>query len=184
MEKILNLLKNKQILTCVAIGLLLIVALVFLFSHSPKTNYNDVEKEIFKLSDNIRNHYKLNFDYRGLDNKKVIQESIAPKELTRGNKVISSIGREYIIGQNDVGDIVMPSQRTFMITLTNLNKKACQHIATINIDNNNLNLQKIIINNFNKTIEFEWGSENPLPISSDKVNEICTNKNNISWVFE
>ncbi len=185
MEKFLNLIKNKQIMACVAIGLLLIATLAFLFSTSPKENYANVEQEIFEFSNNIRNHYKLKPDYWGLNNENVIKNSLAPKQLVRNKKIMSSIGREYIIGQNENGDTVMPSQRNFMLTLDNLSKKACKKIATLKIANeNHFGLQKVIIGNNSGIHEFEWGSDNPLPVSKEDADKNCENKNRISWVFE
>ena len=185
MEKLLTMLKNTQILACVAIGLLLVAALAFIFSSSPTRTYSAVEQELLELSGNIRNNYMQKPDYRGLNNQKLITDNIIPNQLLRNNKIMSSIGKEYIIGQNGKGDVVMPSQRTFMITLNNLNKKACQDIAMLQIGNEDtLSLQKVIINNASETFEFEWGSTNSLPISVNKANEVCASKNNISWVFE
>ena len=79
----------------------------------------------------------------------------------------------------------MPAQRNFMVTLNNLSKSACKKIAVFTFDNeNNYGLQKIIINDSNEDIEFEWGGKNPLPIDQKMSDTYCSNKNSISWVFE
>lgn len=190
MVKFLNLLKqhfikNKQIITCIAISILLIATLVLLFSFSPKDNFANVQSEITVLSENIRNFYKKKPDYWGLNNASIIKNQIAPENLVRGEKILSSAGREFIVGQNQNGDTVMPAQRSFMVTLNNLSKSACKKIAVFTFDNeNNYVLQKIIINDSNEDIEFEWGGKNPLPIDQKMSDTYCSNKNSISWVFE
>lgn len=185
MQQIISHLKNMQIIVCAAVILLLAVALYLLFSVSPKNNFDTVQHELVSLADNIRNNYKTKPDYWGLNNESILKNNIAPKELIKNKKIISIIGREFIIGQNENGDIIMPSQRNFMITLSNLSKNACKNLATFNWqEENHLALQKIILRNDNETIEFEWGNSNALPIKEDLANELCSNKNIISWVFE
>lgn len=183
MKNVFKLLENIQIWKCVAIALLIIATLTFLFSKSDNSNYHKVQDELFTLADKIRNHYKAKPDYWGLNNQSII--SVLPEKMARNNKIISSIGREFIVGQNEKGDTVMPSQRNFMITLSNLGKKACHKIAGITVDKeSNLSLQKIIIRNANDFVEFEWGGKNLLPISDKDAKTYCDKKNSISWIFE
>lgn len=190
MEKFLNLfkttvLKNKQIITCVAIGILLIATLMLLFGTAPKNKFAQVQNELTLLSDSIRDFYRKKPDYWGLNNVTAIKNKIAPADLIRNEKILSSIGREYIIGQNQNGDTVMPAQRNFMITLSNLGKTACKKIAVFTFnDENHFGLQKIVINNSKEDIEFEWGGKNPLPIEQNVANKHCSNKNSVSWVFQ
>lgn len=183
MDKILKTFENMQIWICVAVSILLIATLFLLFDFSPKDNYVEVKNELVMLSESIRKQYKTKPDYWGLNKSNVVD--FAPKDMIINNKVVSSIGREFIVGQNELGDIVMPSQRNFMITLANLNKKSCQDIATLDIDHEkHLSLHKIILRNEDISIEFEWGQENAIPISKGNAKKYCTNKNSISWVFE
>ena len=142
MDKILKTFENMQIWICVAVSILLIATLFLLFDFSPKNNYVEVKNELVMLSESIRKQYKTKPDYWGLNKSNVVD--FAPKDMIINNKVVSSIGREFIVGQNELGDIVMPSQRNFMITLANLNKKSCQDIATLDIDHEkHLSLHKI-----------------------------------------
>ena len=185
MQQILKHLKNMQIIVCAAVILLLAVALYILFSFSIKDNFATVQTELVNLSDNIRNHYKAKPDYWGLNNASVLKNNIAPETIVKNKKIISTIGREFVIGQNENGDMVMPSQRSFMITMSNLSKTACHKLVSFDwAKENHLALQKILLNNGTDIKDFEWGSENPLPIKEDIAKSICSNKNAISWVFE
>lgn len=181
MDKLFKLLENMQIWACVVVGVLLITTLFLLFNVTPKDTSTKIENELISLSESIRNQYKTKPDYWGLNKTNVVE--FTPKNLIKNDKLISSVGREFIVGQNENGDIVMPSQRNFMITLSNLNKKTCRNVATINIDEH-LSLQKIILRNGSDTTEFEWGRENSIPISRQIAKKQCSNKNSISWVFE
>ena len=185
MQKILNLLKNTQIMICATVILLLTVALCILFSVSPKNNFNIVQNELTQLSDSIRTYYKAKPDYWGLNNETIIKNNIVSKELVKNKKIVSNIGCEFIVGQNENGDMVMPSQRHFMITLSNLSKNACKKLATfVWKEENHLALQKIILRDGTNTTEFEWGNINSLPIKTEIANKLCSNKNSISWIFE
>ena len=82
MEKFLNLfkttvLKNKQIITCVAIGILLIATLMLLFGTAPKNKFAQVQNELTLLSDSIRDFYRKKPDYWGLNNVTAIKNKIA-----------------------------------------------------------------------------------------------------------
>ena len=185
MPNFINLLKNKQIIICVTTALLLVVALAFLLNLSPKEDYTEFRDELVTVSNNIRLHYKLKPDYWGLNNENVIKNKLVRENMVRNKKIISVTGREFIIGQNEKGDTVMPTQRNFMITLDNLNKRMCKKVSLVDIYNeNNLALQKIIIRNDKQIVEFEWGGNNPLPITDNNVEKYCKSKNSISWVFE
>ena len=182
-DKLVKLLKNTQVIAYVVVGLILITTMLLLFTTSPKDDWSIVNQEISILADNIRNHYKTKPDYWGLNSQSAAKFS--PKEMVRNDKIVSAIGREFIIGQNEVGNTVMPSQRNFMISINNLSKNACRQIAQFDIDDKNqYGLQKIIINTPTVKTEFEWGGKNSLPISSENANKFCDKKNTISWVFE
>ena len=144
-EKLVKLLKNTQVIAYVVVGLVLTTAMLLLFTTYPKNDLTIVKQEVSKLADNIRNHYKSKPDYWGLNSQSAV--NFAPKNMIRNDKIVSAMGREFVVGQNEVGDTVMPSQRSFMISINNLSKKACRQIAQFNIDDKNqYGLQKIIIN--------------------------------------
>ncbi|MBQ8870129.1 MAG: hypothetical protein IJ019_01985 [Alphaproteobacteria bacterium] len=174
--------KKGQIMICVVVGLVLIATILFL-NFKTTNRFEIVKKEIISLSESIRDSYKSKPDYRGLNTESVAE--IAPQELKRKNKIVSSIGREFIVGQDENGSIIMPSQRVFMISINNLSKKSCEQIAVLNILENNLyGLQKVIIKNSDYQINFELGGEYPLPITEENADKFCKNKNTVSWVFE
>ena len=183
MDKLLKLLENMQIWVCVVVGVLLIATLSLMFDFSTENSSKKIKNELFELSETIRQKYQTKPDYWGLSKTSVIE--IAPQNMTINNKVVSSTGREFIVGSNEHGDVVMPSQRNFMITLANVNKKTCLDIATLDLDNEkHLSLHKIILRSEEKTIDFEWGKENNLPITKENAKKHCSNKNSISWIFE
>ena len=82
------------------------------------------------------------------------------------DKVISAIGREVILGQDADGNMVMPGQRNFMITIPNLSKTACVAMLSHPFKKEeHLGLLKIMLAVSDKTETFEWGGSNPLPIT-------------------
>ncbi|MBE6451019.1 MAG: hypothetical protein E7016_03530 [Alphaproteobacteria bacterium] len=182
-KKLIKLLKNTQVMAYVVVGIILTTTMLLLFVKTPKDNFGNLINELTSLSETIRTHYKTKPDYWGLSKQSVT--NIAPKNLIRNNKIISSIGKELVVGQNENGDMIMPSQRNFMISMNNLTRYACENILALEIaDTNQYGLQKIVIRTATDTTEFEWGGKNPLPISQEEAKAHCKNKNSISWVFE
>ena len=183
MDRLIKIVTNIQVLTVAVITAMFIAALFWFFSISPQDKYAEIQNEVQTLSESIRHQYNKKPDYWGLCNQSAL--SFVPKNMIRNNKIISKIGREYIVGQNENGDVVMPMQRNFMITLKDLNKKACEKIATLTIGKeNDYTLQQIVINNSDAKVEFIWGGKNGLPVAQDTAIKICKNKNSISWIFE
>ena len=182
-ENFIRVLKNKQIIAYAVAGIILTTAMLWLFGTSNNDNLSAIETELSDIAQNIRNHYKHKPDYWGLNTEVAL--NIAPSHMVRNGKIVSAIGREFIVGQNENGDTIMPSQRSFTISITNLPKKVCEGLATLKISHeNNYSLQKIRIISSSSKTDFEWGGNNVLPISSEDAVKFCDKKNSISWVFE
>ncbi len=169
-----------MVTTVVAASLLLLL----FFMPTNKDNYETVRQELLQLAENIRDYYKTRPDYWGLDNQSALKNKIIPEKLHNEDKIFSALGREFIIGQDSAGNMVMPGSKSFDITLLKLGKEACMALAAQPFDDtNNLGLLKITIQNKGGITVFEWGSANPLPIPEDRVKEVCKNSNTLSWTF-
>ena len=105
--------------------LLLVLVTVMLLQPGQKKHFQTAHQELTELAGNIRNHYKVRPDYWGLDTASALKNKLVPVSMLHHDKVISAIGREVILGQDADGNMVMPGQRNFMITIPNLSKTAC-----------------------------------------------------------
>lgn len=172
--------------TALAAAVLLVaILLAFLLFPRGGENFEQAHQEVLTLAENIRNHYKTRPDYWGLDTRSALKNKIVPEKMQRKGKVYSSAGREIIIGQDGSGSIVMPGTRYFVITIANLGKKACTALAAEKFNTEGrLGLLSISIASSQEEHLFEWGGENPLPVSLQAAEQYCKNKNSVSWIFE
>lgn len=167
-----------------ALLVLLIISVMFLLP-SRKDTFATAHEELVLLSANIRGHYSVRPDYWGLNNESAIKNKLIPPKILRGQKIVGSLGREILIGQDCEGNMVMPGTRYFMLTIENLSKKACIEMASSPFSTEeHFGLSKISIFNQEQTAEFEWGGKNSLPISVTEAEKYCQNRNSVSWVFE
>ena len=85
------------------------------------------------------------------------------------------------IGQGKNGEISMPNDNSFDISLQNLSKSACINLSELTISKSHqLGLQKITVIGDDMITEFDWGGDNPLPIKHYATRKICQPTNNIS----
>lgn len=165
----------------VLIGLALFGVIYFLsyiLMHNP---YRSVHEAIMKTAENVRGYYRDSPGYWKLNTDAAVGASLAASELSdHGDFNIN-------IGQGPDGDMSMPYNNTFDITVGNLNKSACISLSEIKISKeNSLGLQKISIITDSGTTEFLWGDgEHKLPISKWETRHICqTSNNKIMWTFQ
>ena len=166
---------------------LVILSVVVLFVCLPgqDTRFNAAHQELSVLVKNIRNHYKVRPDYWGLNTSNAIKNNLVPVDMQHDDKIISAIGREIILGQDVNGNMVMPGQRNFMITIPNLSKAACiEMISRPFSQEEHLGLLKVSLLAADNLQEFEWGGKLSLPIEKKTAKEFCKNQNTISWIFE
>lgn len=180
-----TLISQKHILG--AIILTVVLAVFFVWVLLPKNSqlYSVSQDELIALAGNVRNHYKIRPDYWGLNNESAVKNNLIPENMRRGQKAVSSLGREIIIGQDNEGNMVMPGGRNFMLTIANLSKPACLAMLSWRINPEaNPGLIRIRLTETEKTTDFEWGGNPALPISADMAKIYCKNRNTISWTFE
>ena len=81
----------------------------------------------------------------------------------------------------------MPSNNSFDIVLSNLNKSSCIGLVEAEINKNQqLSLQKITVINSLGNTEFVWGDKNhPLPVAKYATRNICQpTGNTVLWTFQ
>lgn len=179
------LLNSKYRWSLAAVVALILLALVAIFAPAGKELFSETRQEVFTLAEAIHNHYRVRPDYWGLNTQSAIDNKLVPDTLLRGGKVISSMGKEFIIGQDIEGNMVMPGTRQFMISVPNISKSACLGLLTIPVtQEQNLSLTAISLTSENVNTEFTWGGDLALPVSESTAKQYCKNHNTISWVFE
>lgn len=166
-----------------AFAVLLILSTVML--SGDKQVFNTTLTDIISLADNIHAHYKIRPDYWGLSTQSAIDNKLVPAGLLRGDKIVSAMGKNIIIGQDIDGNMVMPGSRQFMISISNISKSACLGLLTLPLtQQQNLSLTSVSITSEDITTEFTWGGDLSLPILEDTAKKYCKNHNTVSWTFE
>lgn len=159
----------------------LFLALVFMcyaLLHNP---YKEVHEQIFKTADNIRKYYADHPGYWKLSTQSAVDNHLIAGSLTEHKEFEVKIG----IGEN--GEMAMPSDNTFDIVLSNLNKASCIGLTEAKISSTGqLALQKITVINENGSTEFMWGDDkHPLPAAKYSARTICLpTGNTILWTFQ
>ncbi len=176
---------NKYFWSIVATIVVLLASLAFMLHSGQNPRFQKAHQELIDLANNIRNYYKVRPDYWGLDTASALKNGLVPEAMLHDDKIINAIGRKIILGQDAEGNMVMPGQRNFMITMLNLSKTACIAIMSLPLKpEQHLGLLKISLENADGTEEFEWGGANPLPVTEKAAKQFCKNKNSVNWIFE
>ena len=152
--------------------------LIYLLLHNP---YQSTHEQIFRTADNIRKYYSDRPGYWKLSTQSALDDRLVDERLVKQNDFELKIG----IGEN--GDIAMPSDTDFDITLKKLNKSSCIGMVEAPTSKaEQLGLQKITIINKEGTTEFTWGDENhPLPVAKYKARNTCKSADNtVIWTFQ
>ena len=170
---------NIQAKTYIVNGLILcfvliaLIGLCYFLFHNP---YKDLHSQILSTSERVRIYYRDQPGYWKLSTDFAKQNDLIKVDLAQYKNY------DLAIGSGIDGDMIMPGEQSFNITLKHLNKSACIGLSEMPIDQNvQLGLQKITINN----TEFSWGEKNALPIGKYKTRDICQPTDNIIiWTFQ
>ena len=184
LQKIKTLPRAEIIFGFAAIAAALLLAAIVLTPDKTK-RISAAKQEISELSNKIRNHYKVRPDYWGLSTENAVKNNIIPPQMVHGNKIIGALGTEINVGQDADGSMIMPGGKRFMISVANIGKSACKAVLPDNLSHaENPALVNINLTAGNKTYNFEWGGELPLPVTPEQANKLCQNNNTISWTYE
>lgn len=184
LQKIKTLPRTEIIFGFAAIAAALLLAAIVLTPDKNK-RISTAKHEISELSNKIRNHYKVRPDYWGLSTENAVKNNIIPLQMVYGNKIIGALGKEINVGQDADGSMIMPGGKRFMISVANIGKSACKAVLPDNLSHaENPALVNINLTAGNKTYNFEWGGELPLPVTPEQANKLCQNNNTISWTYE
>lgn len=151
--------------------------LIYLLVHNP---YKSMHEQIFNTAENIRKYYSDRPGYWKLSTQSAIDDRLVADELLSQNDFELKIG----IGEN--GDMVMPSDADFDITLKKLNKSSCIGLVEAPTSKaEQLGLQKITVINKEGVTEFTWGDEDhPLPVAKYRARKTCKPVDNtVIWTF-
>lgn len=148
------------------------LGLSYILLHNP---YKELHTQILATSDMVRSYYRDQPGYWKLTTEFAQENGLIKIDMSKFKD------SELSIGHGPDGDIVMPGEMSFDITLKRLNKSACIGLSEMPVSQNTqLGVQKITIND----IEFTWGGEYALPVGKYKTRNICKQTDNtIVWTF-
>lgn len=158
---------------------LIIICVGFYACTSSQKMINKNIKEIFSISDQIRNYYANKPDYWGLSTTEIVQKKIIADKFLINGKIIISGHKEILLGQGKDADIVMPRSSSFDIILPKLTKAQCMAYAEKKLSaEDEVKLIGIQIINDKNSVMFEWGGTYNLPIKKYASKDICSDSNN------
>lgn len=149
---------------------------IYVLLHSP---YKELHEQIFLTAENVRKYYSDRPGYWKLATQSAKDDRLVTEKLLKSEY-------KFEIGSGENGDMAMPADTTFDITLKNLNKSACIGLTEAKINKNQqLALQRITIINAKGTTEFIWGAKHSLPVGKYATRNICQpTGNTVMWTFQ
>lgn len=154
-----------------------LIALCYVIFHNP---YKELYEQIFQTSEQIRKYYSDQPGYWKLNTQSAIDDRLVGAKLLKSEYALK-------IGIGTEGETGMPSNNSFDIVLSNLNKSSCIGLVEAEINKNQqLSLQKITVINSLGNTEFVWGDKNhPLPVAKYATRNICQpTGNTVLWTFQ
>jgi len=157
---------------------LALVTMLYLLMHNP---YQKLHEQIFQTADNVRVYYRDHPNYWKLNTEKAIEDKLVSDELIKRTEY------DFKIGVGVDGETALPSDTTFDIVLSGVNKSTCIGLVEAKISKEQLlSLQKITVTNSKGTTDFEWdGSKHSLPVKKYAARNVCQPaQNTILWNFQ
>src|SRR5574344_310018 len=143
-------------LSVLSLLIVICVALSFTLLNSP---HKQLHSKLFEMADKTRNYYRDRPGYWNLSTTSAKEDGLFSADLQTYKDY------DIQIGQGINGDMSLPSDSSFDISLKHLNKSACISLAEMPLsEENRLSLIQITIHNENTETVFSWGSENSLPM--------------------
>ena len=158
-----------------AFCLVMFIVLLSLFSRADN-GIKETRNELISLSRNIHEHYKMRPDFWGLDNSEAIRNNLLPQTISINENILKGFwGKEIIIGSDEHGHMVMPTQKNFAITYKNLSKEECVVLASEKFNENFwFSVTRVSVSSGAQNQIFEWGSgEFGLPLAKKQAKKIC-----------
>lgn len=164
------------------------LVMILLINGQRDIGSQEVGKQIYQLSQNIRRTYQIRPDFWGLSTQSVIKQKIYPSDmLIDSNNLIGYFGNKVVVGSDINGTPVMPTSKQFIIAYKDLTKPQCVGLVSNKFTQEFwLGVGRVSLINNQKVYDFSWSdTENILPISKSKAKELCLdNNNNIVFHFE
>jgi hypothetical protein len=180
-----KLVSSKALLLKLAFPLFIICCCFYSCVRSQRLVTQDV-KDIFTISDIVREAYITKPDYWGVSTKDALNQDMIPNNYLHQGHIVLKSGKEIFLGSGATPAVVMPRSQTFDIVIKNLKKGECIAYAEYNIPQEEIiKLQQIHIVNDVATYTFEWGGENSLPVSKYATKDMCQKQgNSLIWTIK
>lgn len=183
MHSIINLIKKyKIIIMATLISSITVGIAIFVFVNIKENKiYKKAEEQIIELSQNILKSYKIRPDFWGLSTNEVINKKLYTHNMkAENNKLIGYFNNIVEIGADDNGNIVMPTEKHFVIAYKDLTEKQCFGLLSQKFNKTFwLTINKITVKNEINSQDFIWGDTSfALPISRESLKKSCVSKKN------
>lgn len=184
MPSIIDLVKKyKIIIITTLLSAAIVSTLIFIFVNIKENKiYKNAGEQIIELSQNIIESYKIRPDFWGLSTNEVIKKKLYTHNMkTENNKLIGYFNNIVEIGSDDNGNIVMPTEKHFVITYKNLTKNQCFGLLSQKFNKTFwLTINKITVKNDIISQDFTWGNTDfALPITKKNLEKTCVSDKNV-----
>ncbi len=150
---------------------------------SAQKNISRDIRDVFAISDEIRDFYNNKPDYWGLSSEVAVKQNILSSKFISNGKIVLGSKKEIFIGNGKNADVIMPGIQSFDIILPSLNKAQCISYTEASLhEDEQVKLTSITIINTAGEAHFEWGGENSLPVHRYASKDLCADASNtIIW---
>lgn len=180
-----NLVKFDQRIIIVTTFITAAIIIMLAWIIRPNPLIEQTANQLAQTANNIRLYYQTKPGYWGLSNEIVIRNNLEAGGMLQDGKLQNAFGKPVIIGQDTDGSVVMPGTRNFVITFPQLDKSECTAMAAFRLnERDSLSLLQMVIIENGQRYEFNWGGNNPLPITKNDAAKYCGKANTVAWSFE
>ena len=172
---------------CKFLIVFLILVIGFMFFANSKSFANKTIKDIFYISDNVRQFYVEKPNYWGLNTQTAIRENIVDSKYILKDKIVLGKGLSVLIGKGFQADTLMFLDNSFDIVVNGLDKKNCISLIEADISKENIvKLREISLQNSKGLFSFRWeDGKYSLTVKKYIAKDICSDVNNsLLWSVE
>lgn len=174
--------KYKIIISSMIISAVAIICTIQLFACNKEAKkYETAGTQIAEMLQKIIKHYQASPSYWGLSSSEVIDKKLYTENMSiKNGKIIGYFGNIVEVGADNNGSMVMPTSKNFVIAYNGLNKKQCIGLGSHKFNKDFwFKVNKITIKNDINNQDFLWGAkDHELPITREKLENLCQNNNN------
>lgn len=141
-------------------------------------------QQVMDLASSVRRHFQAKPNYWGLNTEQAIAAGIVPEKMIQNGNVVNALNKKVLLGLGENGEPIIPGSIGFDVIYKDINPDICREMLMYPFsEEQRLGIRSISVVN-SELVTFEWGGENPLPVTEEQAKKVCNKNCSIIWSFE